>query len=60
MLLYKTLQNAPEELKSVTKEGYMPRSKLLQFMALSENYMLKGLQKSTIMPKDTRMLDFSL
>ena len=35
MLLYKTLKNAPEELKSMTKEGYMPGYKLLLFMALS-------------------------
>ena len=35
MLLYKTLQNAPEELKSMTKEGYMPCSELLLFMALN-------------------------
>ena len=35
MLHYKTLQNAPEELKSMTKEGYMPCSKLSLFMALN-------------------------
>ena len=35
MLLNKTLKNAPEEFKSMSKKGYMPGSKLLPSMPLN-------------------------